>query len=243
MNGQSQTTRAVLQLREMLLEGDFQPRERLAELQLVERLGVSRTPVRLALATLEHEGLVEARDGGGYSVREFTRRDIDDAIELRGVLEGTAARLAAERGVERGALGRMRACAEQMEVVVHERDGDVDSFMDYVELNELFHARLVGCAQSPVIEHAIERVVSLPFASPSAFVSAQAGLERSREILLVAVRQHAALLDAIEQRQGARAESVAREHARLASQNLDVALHDREARERLPGAALIQVPG
>ena len=227
----------------MLLEGDFQPGERLAELQLVERLGVSRTPVRLALATLEHEGLVEARDGGGYSVREFTRRDIDDAIELRGVLEGTAARLAAERGVERGALGRMRACAEQMEVVVHERDGDVDSFMDYVELNELFHARLVGCAQSAVIEHAIERVVSLPFASPSAFLSAQAGLERSREILLVAVSQHAALLDAIEQRQGARAESVAREHARLASQNLDVALHDREARERLPGAALIQVPG
>ena len=68
----------------------------------MERLGVC-TPVRLALATLEHEGLVEVRDGGGYSVREFTRRDIDDAIELRGVLEGTAARLAAERGVERGA--------------------------------------------------------------------------------------------------------------------------------------------
>jgi GntR family transcriptional regulator of vanillate catabolism len=242
MNGESQTTRAVLQLREMLLDGDFRPGERLAELQLVERLGVSRTPVRLALTTLEHEGLVEARDGGGYSVREFTRRDIDDAIELRGVLEGTAARLAAERGVDRGALDRMRACAEQMEVVVHERDGSVESFMDYVELNELFHARLVGCAQSPVIEHAIERVVSLPFASPSAFVSAQAGLERSREILLVAVSQHAALLDAIEQRQGARAEGVAREHARLASHNLDVALHDKEARERLPGAALIQIP-
>jgi len=242
MSGESQTTRALLQLRELLLDGEFEPGERLAELQLVERLGVSRTPVRLALASLEHEGLVEARDGGGYSVREFTRRDIDDAIELRGVLEGTAARLAAERGVERGTLGRMRACAEQMEVVVHERDGSVESFMDYVKLNELFHARLVECAQSPVIEHAIERVVSLPFASPSAFVLAQAGLERSREILLVALNHHSALLDAIEKRQGARAESVAREHARLASQNLDVALHDREARERLPGGALIQLP-
>ena len=135
----------------------------------------------------------------------------------------------------------MRACAEQMEVVVHERDGDVDSFMDYVELNELFHARLVGCAQSAVIEHAIERVVSLPFASPSAFLSAQAGLERSREILLVAVSQPRCSTRSSSGR--ARAESVAREHARLASQNLDVALHDREARERLPGAALIQIPG
>jgi len=242
VSGQSQTTRALLQLRELLLDGEFEPGERLAELQLVERLGVSRTPVRLALASLEHEGLVQALDGGGYVVREFTRRDIDDAIELRGVLEGTAARLAAERGVGRPVLGRMRACAEQMEAVVHERDGSVESFMDYVELNELFHARLVECAQSPVIEHAIERAVSLPFASPSAFVLAQAGLERSREILLVALNHHAALLDAIERRQGSRAEDVAREHARLASQNLDVALHDKQSRERLPGGTLIRLP-
>ena len=242
MSGQSQTTRALLQLRELLLDGEFEPGERLAELQLVERLGVSRTPVRLALASLEHEGLVQALDGGGYVVREFTRRDIDDAIELRGVLEGTAARLAAERGVGRAVLGRMRACAEQMEAVVHERDGSVESFMDYVELNELFHARLVECAQSPVIEHAIERAVSLPFASPSAFVLAQAGLERSREILLVALNHHGALLDAIERRQGSRAEDVAREHARLASQNLDVALHDKQSRERLPGGTLIRLP-
>ncbi len=47
--------------------------------------------------TLEHEGLLETLPGGGFVVREFTRTDIDDAIELRGVLEGTAARLAAER--------------------------------------------------------------------------------------------------------------------------------------------------
>jgi GntR family transcriptional regulator of vanillate catabolism len=241
-DGKSQNDRALLSLRELLLDGEFDPGERLAELQLVERLGVSRTPVRLALASLEHEGLVEALPNGGYSVREFTRRDIDDAIELRGVLEGTAVRLAAERGVRRNTLGRMRACAEQMEVVVHERDGGVDSFMDYVRLNELFHARLVECAQSPVIEHAIERVVSLPFASPSAFVLAQAGLERSREILIVALSHHSALLDALERRQGARAEDVAREHARLAAQNLDVALHDKQARERLPGGTLIRLP-
>ena len=158
------------------------------------------------------------------------------------MLEGTAARLAAERGVSPSVLGRMRACAEQMEVVVRERDGSVESFMEYVELNELFHARLVECAQSQVLEHAIERVVSLPFASPSAFVLAQAGLERSREILLVALSHHAALLDAIEARQGARAESVAREHARLASLNLDVALHDKEARQPLPGGTLIRLP-
>ena len=68
------------------------------ELRLVERLGVSRTPLRLALAALEHEGLLRGRGSRGYVVREFTAADISDAIELRGVLEGTAARFAAERG-------------------------------------------------------------------------------------------------------------------------------------------------
>ena len=93
----SQTTKATLGLRELLLSGAFKPRERVPELRLVEELGVSRTPLRIALMTLEHEGLLETLSGGGFVVREFTRTDIDDAIELRGVLEGTAARFAAER--------------------------------------------------------------------------------------------------------------------------------------------------
>ena len=89
-------TRALLSLREQILAGQFRPGERMSELRLVERVGVSRTPLRLALATLEHEGLLRVLPGGGYVVREFTRADIRDAIELRGVLEGTAARFAAE---------------------------------------------------------------------------------------------------------------------------------------------------
>ena len=93
----SQTTKATLGLRELLLSGAFKPRERVPELRLVEELGVSRTPLRIALMTLEHEGLLETLPGGGFVVREFTLSDIDDAIELRGVLEGTAARFAAER--------------------------------------------------------------------------------------------------------------------------------------------------
>src|SRR5689334_25350938 len=102
----------------------------MSELPLVERLGVSRTPLRLALATLEHEGLLELLPGGGYAVRGFTRSDIDDAIELRGVLEGTAARFAAERGLSRETLAAMRECNDRMREVVHE--ADYDSFVRYV---------------------------------------------------------------------------------------------------------------
>src|SRR4026209_2740301 len=96
-NQNSQTAKATLGLRELLLNGTFEPRERVPELRLVKELGVSRTPLRIALMTLEHEGLLETLPGGGFVVREFTRTDIDDAIELRGVLEGTAGRPADQR--------------------------------------------------------------------------------------------------------------------------------------------------
>ena len=65
----SQTTKATLGLRELLLSGAFKPRERVGELRLVEELGVSRTPLRIALMTLEHEGLLETLPGGGFVAR------------------------------------------------------------------------------------------------------------------------------------------------------------------------------
>jgi GntR family transcriptional regulator, vanillate catabolism transcriptional regulator len=88
----SQTLRAALALRELILEGELRPGERVAEVPLSERIGVSRTPLRLALARLEHEGLLNSLSAGGFVVRQFTREEIADAIELRGVLEGTALR-------------------------------------------------------------------------------------------------------------------------------------------------------
>ena len=238
--GTSQTVRAQLSLRELLLSGEFPPGTRMSELPLVERLGVSRTPLRLALATLEHEGLLENLEGGGYAVREFTEDDIHDAIELRGVLEGTALRFAAERGATGEQLAEMRELSARMDEAVHKKD--VDSFWDYVELNSRFHALFLEAAQSPVLERALERIASLPFASPSAFVLAQAELPESWEILVIANDHHKGLIEAIEGREAARAESLAREHARVARRNLEIVMENREVLERLPGASLIKLP-
>jgi GntR family transcriptional regulator, vanillate catabolism transcriptional regulator len=238
--GKSQTIRALLGLREMILSGEFPVGTRMSELPLVERLGVSRTPVRLALATLEHEGLLESLDGGGYAVREFTQEDIHDAIELRGVLEGSAARFAAERGVSRARLNAMRTLCAQMDDVVHQSDDD--SFRAYVELNRKFHQTFLDAACSPVLERALDRIASLPFASPSAFVQAQAELPESREILVIAQDHHRGLVEAFENREGARAEALAREHARVARHNLEIVLRDRKLLDRMPGASLIAMP-
>src|SRR3954454_11800221 len=133
---QSQSMRALLRLRQLLLAGEYATGTRMSELPLVERLGVSRTPVRMALAILEHEGLLEILPSGGYAVRAFTRGDIDDAIELRGTLEGTAACFAAERGAGPAQLAELHEINGKMEAIVHE--ADFASFTCYVDLNERF---------------------------------------------------------------------------------------------------------
>src|SRR5581483_10451694 len=236
----SQTMRAVLRLRELLLNGEFRPGERMSELPLVERIGVSRTPLRLALSSLEHEGLLRVLPGGGYVVREFTHADIVDAIELRGVLEGTAARFAAERGGTRRELRSMREIVAHADEAVHR--ADFESFESYVDLNESFHQAIYRAARSPLLERALEGILKLPFAGPSAFVLAEAELPESREVLVVAQSHHRALIDAIERRHGARAEAVGREHARLALTNLEIVLRHREVLDRMPGASLLTLP-
>jgi GntR family transcriptional regulator of vanillate catabolism len=239
-SSRSQTTYALLRLRELILSGEFGPRERLYELPLVERLGVSRTPLRLALAALEHEGLLRSLKSRGYVVREFTKSDVSDSIELRGVLEGTAARFAAERNATPAAVHALREISDTIAEVV--READYESFERFVDLNERFHARIVRMAGSPMLERALEGIIKLPFAGPSAFVMAQAMLPESREILMLAHRHHLGLIDAIERGQGARADGLGREHALLARTNLEVVLEHPDVLERMPGASLLAVP-
>jgi GntR family transcriptional regulator of vanillate catabolism len=242
----SQTGRTVLNLREMLLRGDFQPGERLSELPLVARLGVSRTPIRLALDRLANEGLLEIWPTGGFVVRAFTLTDVYDAIEMRGVLEGAAARLAAERLRDPAELAGLRSLQEELMVVMPlggELPPTIDSFARYLDLNESFHSGLVDLAKSPMLRRTLDRVLSLPFASPSATVFARLKLPQAKELLTVAHEHHTAIIEAIENRQGSRAENLAREHAGLALRNLEATLADKEVLTYVPGASLIRMPG
>jgi GntR family transcriptional regulator of vanillate catabolism len=233
----SQSTLALLRLRELLLSGEFAPGARISELPLVDRLGVSRTPLRLALAKLEHEGLLEVLPGGGYMMREFTSTDIHDAIELRGIIEGTAARLAAQRGVTRRELTRLVSLIERMDAPIHE--ADYEAFEAYVDLNERFHAQLMKLARSPVLERSFDGVMALPFASPSAFVMSHWDFKETREILIVAQAGHRGLVEAIERREGGRAERIGREHALIALTTLEMVTRNRDF-EGIPGAALLR---
>lgn len=236
----SQTVKAQLRLRELIVGGELAAGERVPELALVERLGVSRTPVRTALQKLQDEGLLEALPGGGYAVRAFSETEIHDAIEVRGTLEGLAARLAAERGAPRSLLAQARECLAAIDTLLAGPALDEAAFSAYVEHNGRFHELLAQMAGSEVVRRQVERAAAMPFASPNGFVLVRSTGPEARDVLVVAQQQHKAVVEAIERQQGARAESLMREHARIAHDKLVEALDNRQALQRVPGAALIR---
>ncbi len=131
----SQGVKALLELRDLVLCGALRPGERISELSMVEQLGVSRTPVRTALVRLEEEGLLEAIPSGGFSVKAFTEREVFEAIEIRGTLEGLGARLAAERGVQPADLQPIRECLAAIGALIAPPTLSEEAFADYVGLN------------------------------------------------------------------------------------------------------------
>jgi GntR family transcriptional regulator, vanillate catabolism transcriptional regulator len=235
----SQTLKAQLALREFVLRGELKPGERVSELQMVERLGVSRTPVRMALVRLAEEGLLEAIPSGGFAVKAFSEREVFEAIEIRGTLEGLAARLAAERGVPAADLQAAEACLDALDGIVRRDAVEVD-ISRYVELNAQFHNLLIDLAGSQALARQIERASALPFASPSALVPVQSRSPESLHILTVAQDQHRCVLLAIERREGGRAEAIMREHARIAHRNLERAFLNQRDMDLVPGSALIK---
>ncbi|BEU98313.1 GntR family transcriptional regulator [Acidovorax sp. DW039] len=237
--GASQAVRAQLRLREMILAGDLPGGARIAELALVDLLGVSRTPIREALLRLEQEGLLTCLPSGGYAVRTFSEADVADAIELRGTMEGLCARLAAERGVDAALLDQAHACLDDIDQVLQPPALDDEGFARYVELNARFHHLLARMAGDGLMARELERIKSLPFASPSAFVVVQTHSSAARDMLVVAQDQHRQVIDATTRREGARAEALMREHSRITRRNLLAAVQNPQL-EGLPGVGLIR---
>ncbi len=228
--------RAAYELRQQIVNGKLTGGTRLYEVALADELQISRTPVREAMVRLAEEGLLERGEGGGYSVRSFTIADVFDAIELRGVLEGTAARMAAERGVPADQLANINAIVEEIDKNAVGENTNLDR---YGELNAAFHDALASLCGSALIERELVRAKSLPFASPSAFVLGAADSEAAGKALVLAQVQHRAIISAIEAGEGTRAEFLAREHARTARANLEAFGTDPDSKNMTPALALI----
>lgn len=120
-------------LRQAILRGELKPGERLMEIQLAERLGVSRTPVREAIRKLELEGLVVMVPRKGAEVASISEKSLKDVLEVRKALEELAAELACQRMTEE----EIREAEEQLEEFKKEIQGD--DLTKIAEMDVQFH--------------------------------------------------------------------------------------------------------
>jgi len=213
----------ALRIREMILRGDLQPGQRLGEEALAERLGVSRTPIRQALPALAREGLLSAAGRRGFVVRSFSPQDVLDAIETRGLLEGLAARRIAERGATTELLDSLKECLAEGDAILAKRRFESADEQRYSEMNGRFHALIVEGAGSRILADTLAHNDHVPFASARA-VAFSDGPAQLLPVLSYAHRQHHAIVQALEKREGARAEALMREHATPVKEVLNLKL-------------------
>jgi GntR family transcriptional regulator of vanillate catabolism len=203
----------LAQLRRWLAEGRYAAGTRLAEEAVAQDLGVSRTPVRLAFRTLAQEGLLESAGKRGFLVRSFTAADVRCAVEVRGVLEGLAARRLAERGATAQERGVLQQCLTDGDALLSRGPLAAADVACWSALNARFHATLVVGAGSRVVADAIARNDHLPFASADSITFQVEALPRETLKLQTAQLQHRLIVEALLAREGARVEALVREHA------------------------------
>lgn len=219
----SQESKVVASLREMIVSGALAPGQRILEVPLAEQLGLSRTPVRFALAILAAEGLIVGGQKKGYHVKLFSMKDVTDAIDIRGALEGVAGRTLAENRPSEAIREALEECLQAGDELLLSgkiTEGDDERFES---INRRFHSLLAQGAGNAALIAALALNDRLPFAAAGAVaVETRAGnlLQSQYQFLLLAQMQHRAIVEAIFAGQSGRAEALLQEHANLAKRNI-----------------------
>jgi GntR family transcriptional regulator of vanillate catabolism len=203
----------VATLRQLIMGGHYPAGTRLAEIPVATALGVSRTPVRLAFRSLQLEGLLQVTGKRGFVVRAFSEEDVQCAIEVRGALEGLAARRLAERGMPVAVQATLRTCIDEGARLLAKGHLTEDDIGAWGDLNHRFHRTIVESTGSLVIADAIARNNHLPFASADSIAIDRQALDREYEKLRFAQAQHQLVFEALQRRESARVEMLMREHA------------------------------
>lgn len=186
-------------LRKAILKGKFQPGDRLVERKLAEKLNVSRTPIREAIRMLELEGLVSHIPRVGSVVSSIDAVEVHEIYRIRAVLEGLAARMAAER-IKPEQLQQLTVTLQKIEQAI------IDNKIDKLEELHLDFNRLIyESAESTRLYNMITSMVD--FINRFTMV----GYTRPGRIAQ-AHKEHRLIVEAIKLRDGELAERVAREH-------------------------------
>lgn len=206
-------------IRQHIILGEYSPDERLSEAQLCERHGVSRTPVRLALRTLENEGLVNRNGGRGYFVKRLDIADILQAVLVRGHLESLAARLMAQSDNRMEGIAKLKLAVEEIDRLIANGELDDRSLQKLQQQNALFHATILEYCGNEFVGFTCSRISHLPMLEVGAMMfdkqvlSTTQGREKSLFRLKLGNSQHRVILEAIQNGDAVRAEGMMREHA------------------------------
>jgi DNA-binding GntR family transcriptional regulator len=195
----------TLMLRRMIVHGELKPNERLVEERLAAQLGISRTPLREALHRLEQKRLLSKRDRGGYVVRPLSYQEVEEAVDVRAVLESFAAERAARRRTPE-LLARLRDNADRFERAFAERDE-----RELLRLNSAFHALVHEMADSMFLYRLLAELNEVVERITRALASSLAAGSWSME-------EHRSLIRAIEEGDQESAAKLAREHVRQGGQ-------------------------
>ncbi len=200
MAGASET--AYIYIRNCLLNGEYSAGARLSEIELSEKCGVSRTPVREALRRLAVEYFVRIEPNRGAFVIDWSREDIMDMFEMRSMMEGLAARKASERASD-AHVTKMRGIIDEIDEIVQAAGPTMRD--DFLTLNRQFHDAIFEASGSPKLTEIISRFVEQAVIVRTAAQYSVSDIAHSNQ-------QHKELLSAIETRNGALAETVMRAH-------------------------------
>ena len=186
-------------LRTMLIEGQIPPGAKLNERELCERLHVSRTPLREAIKLLGAEGLVDLLPNRGAVAVKLTEADVTDTFELLAVLEGTSGELAAQR-ITDDEIAEVRALHYEMLACYARRD-----LSGYYRINASIHSAINAAARNPLLASTYRsinaRVQSLRFRT-----------NQNERKWKLAVKEHEAMIDALDARDGGRLRDILMEH-------------------------------
>ncbi len=204
-------------IREAILKGSLKPGEKVAEPELAERFGISRTPIREAFRQLESEGYLTVIPRKGAVVASLSERDVEEFYAIKSVLEGYAARMAAASLTEKD-VEKLEAINERLESLA--REGDVKSFF---RVHNDFHECFIRAAGNEKLLELISQLMLKFNRLRMASLSLPGRME-------ISVQEHRKIIEAFKNRDGARAESLVTKTAAYGGQVLIQSMAQKEGR-------------
>lgn len=173
----------LVKLRQLVLTGVLLPGEKINQAEIADRLGVSRVPVREALASLRAEGLVEARPNTGFTVVRPTVEDLAEIYQMRALLESALLATVDLAAVDTAELRRLNARLAELD--------PISDFGEYRDVNERFHFAIFECSPQRMVRRQVTQLWTLSEFYRSIYIRADSAHRR-------VIDDHERIIDAIE---------------------------------------------